>query len=114
MCLADLEFDYINPYDSSSRINSVILPEFVIQGLLCLLFLFTGHWVMFLFCIPYLYYNVKLYTQKKHLVDVTEIFNLLHGEKMRRIFKLAYLCCLLFTCIFWMIWNVLEDDNVAE
>ena len=24
MCLADLEFDYINPYDSASRINFVI------------------------------------------------------------------------------------------
>ncbi|CAH8391253.1 unnamed protein product [Eruca vesicaria subsp. sativa] len=25
VCLADLEFDYINPYDSASRINSVLL-----------------------------------------------------------------------------------------
>ncbi|XP_031497195.1 protein cornichon homolog 4 [Nymphaea colorata] len=114
MCLADLEYDYINPYDSSSRINSVVLPEFVVQGLLGLFFLFTGHWVMFLLCMPYLYYNVKLYMQKQHLVDVTEIFNLLHREKMRRLFKLAYLCILLFMCIFWMIWSVLEDDNVAE
>ncbi|KAJ6899745.1 hypothetical protein NC652_026021 [Populus alba x Populus x berolinensis] len=27
MALADLEFDYINPYDSSSQINKVILSE---------------------------------------------------------------------------------------
>ncbi|CAK9154520.1 unnamed protein product [Ilex paraguariensis] len=60
MCLADLEFDYINPYDSASRINKVILPEFVTQGILCLLHLITGHWFMCLICFPYLYYNARL------------------------------------------------------
>ncbi|KAB2014206.1 hypothetical protein ERO13_D09G189000v2 [Gossypium hirsutum] len=60
MCLADLEFDYINPYDSSSRINSVVLPEFVVQGILCLFYLLTGHWIMALISAPYLYYNVRL------------------------------------------------------
>ncbi|KAG0449877.1 hypothetical protein HPP92_027174 [Vanilla planifolia] len=58
--LADLEFDYINPYDSSSRINAVVLPEFVLQGILCLLYLVFGHWMMFLFSVPLVYYNVRL------------------------------------------------------
>ncbi|KAE8681325.1 Protein cornichon-like protein 4 [Hibiscus syriacus] len=49
-CLADLEFDYINPCDSSSRINKVVLPEFFLQGFLCLFYLLTGHWVMSLLC----------------------------------------------------------------
>jgi len=59
MCLADLEFDYINPYDSASRINKVMMPEFFTQGGLCLFFLVAGHWFMALLCVPYLYYNVK-------------------------------------------------------
>ncbi|KAM7472111.1 hypothetical protein LguiA_010294 [Lonicera macranthoides] len=110
MCLADLELDYINPYDSASRINKVILPEFVTQGALCLLHLFTGHWFMFLLCLPYLLYNVKLYTGKQHLVDVTEIFNQLPWEKKQRLFKLAYLAVLLCVSIFLMIWSIVEDD----
>ncbi|XP_017639497.1 protein cornichon homolog 4-like isoform X1 [Gossypium arboreum] len=65
-CLADLEFDYINPYDSSSRINKVVLPEFFVQGFLCLFYLVTGHWFMSLLCTPYLYYNVKV---SKNLFD---------------------------------------------
>ncbi|KAF8380424.1 hypothetical protein HHK36_027910 [Tetracentron sinense] len=101
MCLADLEFDYINPYDSTSRINSVVLPEFITQGVLCFLYLITGHWLMFLLCVPYLYYNVRMYMQRKHLVDVTEIFNMLNWEKKQRLFKLAYLVILLFISIFW-------------
>ncbi|TYH59403.1 hypothetical protein ES332_D08G219500v1 [Gossypium tomentosum] len=58
ICLADLEFDYINPYDSSSRINKVVLPEFILEGFLCFFYLLTGHWVMSLLCAPYLYYNL--------------------------------------------------------
>ncbi|GAB4834273.1 hypothetical protein Ancab_032540 [Ancistrocladus abbreviatus] len=111
MCLADLEFDYINPYDSASRINKVIMAEFITQGVLCCFYLVTGHWFMSLLCIPYLYYNVKTYLDKQHLIDVTEIFNLLNWEKKKRLFKLAYLIIILFLSLFWMIWSALEDDE---
>ncbi|KAL4278381.1 hypothetical protein GQ457_03G020450 [Hibiscus cannabinus] len=110
-CLADLEFDYINPYDSSSRINKVVLPEFFLQGFLCLFYLVTGHWVMSLLSTPYLYYNVRLYTSKQHLVDVTEIFNLLQREKNQRYYKLAYLVVLLFLSLFWIIFSALELED---
>lgn len=108
--LADLEFDYINPYDLSSRINAVIIPEFVLQGTLCLLFLLSGQWMLFLFSAPMLYYNARLYQQRKHLLDVTEIFNQLNLEKKRRLIKLIYLVILLFLSLFWMVWTLLEDD----
>ncbi|EXC17847.1 Protein cornichon-4-like protein [Morus notabilis] len=111
MSLADLEFDYINPYDSSIRINRVILPEYITQGVLCVFFLLMGHWFMSLLCVPYLYYNVRLYSRKQHLIDVTEIFNLLDKEKKQRLFKLFYLVFLLFLCIFWMILTALEDHD---
>ncbi|PSS04097.1 Protein cornichon like [Actinidia chinensis var. chinensis] len=111
MCLADLEFDYINPYDSASRINKMILPEFITQGVLCLLYLMTGHWFMSLLSVPYLYYNVTLYMQKQHLVDVTEIFNLLSREKKQRLFKLGYLVLLLFISLFWMIYTAIQDEE---
>ncbi|KAL6174565.1 hypothetical protein ACLB2K_051211 [Fragaria x ananassa] len=91
MCLADLEFDYINPYDSSARINRVVLPEYIIEGVLGAIYLVTGHWIMALFTCPYLYYNMTLYTSNRHLIDVTEIFNMLHKEKKQRLFKLFYL-----------------------
>ncbi|KAF5818902.1 hypothetical protein HanRHA438_Chr02g0083031 [Helianthus annuus] len=112
MCLADLEFDYINPYDSASRINFVILPEFITHGVLCLIYLFTGHWVMFLLALPYLCYNVRLYTRNQHLVDVTEIFNQLNWEKKQRLFKLGYLVFLLFITLFWLIYNAMDDDEM--
>ncbi|KAE8717229.1 hypothetical protein F3Y22_tig00110057pilonHSYRG00290 [Hibiscus syriacus] len=45
----------------------------------------------------------------EHLVDVTEIFNLLHEEKQQRIFKLAYVAVLIFFALFWIICTALED-----
>ncbi|KAG2677501.1 hypothetical protein I3843_12G102500 [Carya illinoinensis] len=111
MCLADLEFDYINPYDSSSRINRVILPEFIAQGVLCVFYLVTRHWFMSLLCGPYLFYNVRLYLQRRHLVDVTEIFNLLNWEKKQRLFKLFYLLFLLILSIVWLILTTLDEDE---
>ncbi|AEE34016.1 hypothetical protein AtNW77_Chr1g0062591 [Arabidopsis thaliana] len=107
--LADLEFDYINPYDSASRINFVVLPESILQGFLCVFYLVTGHWFMALLCVPYLYYNFHLYSRKQHLIDVTEIFNLLDWEKKKRLFKLAYIILTLFLTIFWLIYSTLDD-----
>ncbi|XP_066371959.1 protein cornichon homolog 1-like [Miscanthus floridulus] len=111
MCLADLEFDYINPFDSSSRINKVVMPEFVLQVLLSVLFLLSGHWAMFLLSLPLVYYNYTLYQRRQHLVDVTEIFNQLGREKKRRLFKIVSLIVLLFLSLFWMIWTVLSEED---
>lgn len=41
------------------------------------------------------------YSKRQHLVDVTEIFNLLNWEKKKRLFKLAYIVLNLFLTIFW-------------
>jgi protein cornichon len=60
MCLADLEFDYINPYDTASRVNKVMVPEFILQGILSLVLLITGHWIMFLLSLPFVYYDYTL------------------------------------------------------
>ncbi|KAF3324725.1 hypothetical protein FCM35_KLT10882 [Carex littledalei] len=110
MCLADLEFDYINPYDTASRINKVMIPEFILQGTLSLLLLFTGHWIMFLLSLPFVYYNYTLYQKRQHLIDVTEIFNHVYREKKQRLIKLGCLVVFLFLSLFWMIWSVLEDE----
>ncbi|KAI4356809.1 hypothetical protein L6164_000797 [Bauhinia variegata] len=109
--LVDLEFDYINPYDTAARINNVVLPEFITQGILCFILLISGHWFMFLVSLPYLYYNVRLYITRQHLVDVTEIFNQVKWEKKQRFFKVGYLVMLFLFSLFWLIWNITEEDD---
>ncbi|KAL9240134.1 hypothetical protein vseg_014389 [Gypsophila vaccaria] len=89
ICLSDLEADYMNPYESSSKINSWVVPEFILQGLFCALFLLTGHRFMFLVTLPLAVYHARLFFRRAHLLDVTEIFRALNHEKKYRIIKLA-------------------------
>ncbi|XP_024019048.1 protein cornichon homolog 4 [Morus notabilis] len=111
VCLVDLEYDYINPYDSASRINRVVLPEFITQAVLCFVLLVTGHWVAFLLSLPYLYYNVRQYMQGKHLVDVTEIYSQLNQEKNKRFFKMGYLIIVFIISLFWLLFTLGDEDD---
>jgi len=117
ICLSDLEFDYINPYDSTARINRLVIPEFVVQSVLCLLFLFTGCWLMCLITAPLVYYHAQLYVRRKHLVDVTEIFNLLDAEKKYRMIKLVYylilFCIVIYRLVSSSVIALLEGDDDA-
>ncbi|KAL5571962.1 hypothetical protein UlMin_021559 [Ulmus minor] len=109
VCLMDLEYDYINPYDSAARINIVVLPEFITQGAFCVFLLLTGHWVMLFLSLPYLYYNVRRYMQGDHLVDVTEIFNQLNQEKKNRYYKMTYLVILFVFSLVWLLFNLGDE-----
>ncbi|KAI4300736.1 hypothetical protein L6164_034076 [Bauhinia variegata] len=115
LMLTDLESDYVNPYEASSRINYYVVPEFIAQGLLCALFLFTGHWFMFLMTVPVTCYHVWLYVKRQHLIDVTEVFRVLKDEKNYRIAKLALYLVLLMVTIFRLtllgVHYFLEDDD---
>ncbi|GKV34633.1 hypothetical protein SLEP1_g42994 [Rubroshorea leprosula] len=96
LCLLDLEADFLNIYEAASQINSVVLPEFILQGVLCAIFLLTWHWFMFLVAAPVALYHVMLYVNGKHLVDVTEIFRNLNQYKKLRYYKLgAYMFLLI-------------------
>ncbi|GER39905.1 cornichon family protein [Striga asiatica] len=87
---SDLEADYLNPYELSSRVNYVIVLEYLLQGAFSILFLVTGHWIMFLLSLPPAYYNLKKYLARQHLIDVTEVFRVLNDEKKVRIVKLVF------------------------
>lgn len=113
LSLSDLEADHLNPFEASTRINSIVLPEFLLQGFLCISFLLTWHWFMFLFTLPIAAYHLMLYLNQKHLLDVTEIFRDLNTEKKYRFIKLA-LYLLLFTVVLFRLvisaFNSLHDE----
>ncbi|KAK9921779.1 hypothetical protein M0R45_030275 [Rubus argutus] len=93
--LMDLEADYINPFELSTRINQLVVPEFVVHGVFCALFLAARRWFMFLLTAPLTYYIVMLFVKQKHLIDVTEVFRVLNTEKKCRLVKLGVYFCLL-------------------
>ncbi|KAL4558097.1 hypothetical protein LXL04_036293 [Taraxacum kok-saghyz] len=99
VCLSDLESDYMNPYESSSRINAVVVPEMVLHGVCSVLLLLTGYWFMFLLTLPITIYNSMLYMNNQHLIDVTEVFRYVDAEKKYRIAKLAVYLSLFFLVV---------------
>ncbi|KAJ7522069.1 hypothetical protein O6H91_19G082000 [Diphasiastrum complanatum] len=116
ICLSDLEFDYINPYDTSSRINNWIIPEYAIHGGLSVIYLFSGYWLMFLLNLPLLGYHTKLYMIKQHKLDVTEIFSVLNHEKKLRFIKLGFYLVLLLVVVFRVVVSAVEltVDSIGE
>ncbi|XP_021282544.1 protein cornichon homolog 1 isoform X1 [Herrania umbratica] len=102
LSLSDLEVDHLNPFEASSRINAVVVPEFLLQGLLCALFLLTWHWFMFLLFLPLTAYHLMLYLNRKHLIDVTEVFRDIDKEKKYRYVKLG-IYLVLFTLVLFRI-----------
>ncbi|ONK81830.1 uncharacterized protein A4U43_C01F33300 [Asparagus officinalis] len=117
ICLSDLEYDYINPYDSSARINAVVIPEFVVQGALCTLLFLTWHWFPFLLMAPVTYYHIRLFMERKHHIDVTEIFRVLNVEKKYRMVKLALYFIIFFIVIYSLVVSaivLLLDEHEME
>eukprot|EP00899_Mesostigma_viride_P017391 jgi/Mesvir1/25653/Mv01871-RA.1 len=88
--LTDLENDFINPHDSSARINTFVLPEYLAHALLCATFLLHRQYVMTLINVPLLLHHARKFWRRKHLVDVTEIFNQLAREKRHRFVKMGF------------------------
>ncbi|KAK3093992.1 hypothetical protein FSP39_022628 [Pinctada imbricata] len=115
--LSDLECDYLNATACCSRINKWVLPEAVAQGILTVLLLFTGHWILFLLYVPctaWLAY--KIITKPSGdigLYDPTEI----HNRQQLKIYmrdnmiKMAFHLIFFFIYLYWMIYTLLKDDT---
>ncbi|KAG6595652.1 Protein cornichon-like 1, partial [Cucurbita argyrosperma subsp. sororia] len=93
-----------------------LLPalEFLVQGLFCSLFLFTGHWFMFLITVPVSCYHINLFLKREHLIDVTEVFKTLKREKYFRFAKLIFYLLLFLVVIFRLTlsaFNALSDEG---
>ncbi|KAG2683368.1 hypothetical protein I3843_10G028500 [Carya illinoinensis] len=114
--LTDLEADYINIYDTASRINRIVIPEFIVQGVLCAVFLITWHWFMFLMTVPLACYHVMLFLKRQHLFDVTEAFRFLSAEKKFRMIKLGFYLAVFAIITFRLalsVFNFLSDAEDA-
>ncbi|GBG61058.1 hypothetical protein CBR_g18650 [Chara braunii] len=103
ICLSDLENDFINPHDSASRINKCIFPEYIAQGVLTTIFLLSGRWFLFVCNAPLVVHHVRKYSRKEHLIDETEIFNVLAQEKRYRLLKLLFYLLLIVIVIYRLV-----------
>ncbi|GAB2212413.1 hypothetical protein Droror1_Dr00020375 [Drosera rotundifolia] len=50
----------MNSYESAEKINAIVVPEFIVQGLVCVVFSICGRWIMFLLSLPLACYHLSL------------------------------------------------------
>ncbi|GMM30870.1 cornichon family protein [Martiniozyma asiatica (nom. inval.)] len=107
---SDLECDYINPIELCKKLNKFIVPKAAVHATLSVLFLLHGYWFVFLLNLPLLAYNADKIYKKAHLLDATEIFRTLGGNKKESIIKLVFFLFLFFYYLYRMIAALINDD----
>eukprot|EP01125_Pyxidicula_operculata_P000101 TRINITY_DN1015_c0_g1_i1.p2 TRINITY_DN1015_c0_g1~~TRINITY_DN1015_c0_g1_i1.p2 ORF type:complete len:149 (+),score=19.99 TRINITY_DN1015_c0_g1_i1:33-479(+) len=73
MLISDLTSDHVNPSDMASKTNFFWWPDITIFTFNSLLYLLTGHWIVFIIHLPLLAHYWYIYNQQTHLVDETTI-----------------------------------------
>ncbi len=63
--------------------------EYGLNAVLAVFLLVTGKWIAATIHIAVSLYNLRIYLQREHVVDVTEIFRQLPKQKMMRMVKLV-------------------------
>ena len=79
--LADLESDFINPFELSKRLNGWVAVEYGSQLALTLLFLATGKWFVALLEAGILAYMIRIWRKGQAYVDAADAFKQVPVQK---------------------------------
>lgn len=90
ICLTDLENDFINPFDLSTRLNAWVVPEYVLEIFITVVLLMSGKWLLGGLHVLMSAYIMKLLVDKKLHVDPTEAFKQLPDLKRYRWVALGF------------------------
>ncbi|CAK8692225.1 unnamed protein product [Clavelina lepadiformis] len=105
--LSDLECDYLNASACCEKLNKWVLPEVVAVCVIPPLLLFSGHWIMFLFSLPFPLFLANRYIAISAgsigFYDPTEIHNrgLLKKYMKESMIKLIYNIVSFFVFLYW-------------
>lgn len=116
--ISDLESDYVNPHDSSSTLNKLWKPEYLLEGALTILLWVSRYWLQGLIHLPLVAWNLRTFLRDHQTVDVTEIFRQIHWEKKVRIVKLIMYLCLFVFVIYRLVESavvgLLSEENKKQ
>mmetsp|Transcript_10380 Transcript_10380/g.16936 ORF Transcript_10380/g.16936 Transcript_10380/m.16936 type:complete len:163 (+) Transcript_10380:146-634(+) len=107
--LSDLEHDYLNPTDLCDRLNPLHVPEYILHAAITLLMLVQRSWLVVALNVPLLYWHIKTYLSKKHLLDPTSIFSDMPKQYRIRYVKIAFYLLNFFYCMYCLIMAFIGD-----
>ncbi|KAF8058833.1 L-lactate permease [Scenedesmus sp. PABB004] len=103
VCLTDLENDFINPYDLSSKMNRFVVHELAAQGALAALLVLSGNWLAGGAHAALLAYMLRLHAGRGLTVDTTDAFRQLPQQKRQRFVLLSAHLALFVLVVFRLI-----------
>ena len=103
VCFQDLEEDHLNPIDLCRKLNQLVVPEYAVQGALCLLFAVQGEWLALAWNLPIVLLHGYQVANGQHLLDSTSIFNNIRAQKNQSLGKLAWYVIAFFYFLYRMI-----------
>jgi len=112
----DLQRDYSNPVDMTSKVNWIWWPDFGLYATITFLFLISGHWFIFLLHLPLAVYNGYLVYIQQHMTDPTTIHqgDNISSRRKISIIKLAWAVVCFIMYLFMLIFTAIEDIQIRK
>lgn len=112
--LSDLENDFINPYDLSSRLNRFVILEYVAQCVIVVTLLLSGKWFCGALHIGMLAYMVHSLVKRQHVVDATDVFKQLPAQKKKRFIMFGFFLATLVIVMYRLIESIIHGLLTPE
>ncbi|CAB3398600.1 unnamed protein product [Caenorhabditis bovis] len=116
ICIDELRTDYKNPIEQCRNLNQLILPEYAIQGIYTILFVFSWQVIAILFNLPLVIYHIYSYSNRPvmsgpGIYDPTTILNRSTLSTTLRIswIKLAFYLLSFFYYLYAMIYTLVTS-----
>jgi hypothetical protein len=110
----DLENDDIPPREMTQKSNQFVLPEYIGQGLLTLIFLLTGNYLEFFINLPLLIFHARRYYLGTHFFDPTRVFDVKETEKRIGLVKLGFYMITFCFYIYRLIYSIVVAMKPAS
>ena len=92
--VTELEQDSLNPMDMCKETNRLYIPELAVTIVLFLMFLVNARWIEVILLTPFAVHQVRLFLLRQHVLDPTEIYEILPSFKKVCLIKLTF--CVIF------------------
>ncbi|KAF8386651.1 cni-1 [Pristionchus pacificus] len=116
ICIDELKTDYKNPIEQCRSLNILVLPEYILHGIMTLLFIFSMQIIATIFNVPLVLFHAYTYSKRPvmsgpGIYDPTTILNRTELSRCMRIswVKLAFYLISFFYYLYGLIYTLVTN-----
>mmetsp|Transcript_16088 Transcript_16088/g.22215 ORF Transcript_16088/g.22215 Transcript_16088/m.22215 type:complete len:166 (-) Transcript_16088:7-504(-) len=87
LCVKDLERDAMNAHTCARRMNNLVVPEILLQGIQLAVLVFCGKWSLVCCNVSIVLWHLRLYFKGEAYIEATDIFSNLEKHRKVRLIK---------------------------